>query len=784
MMEDGRPARPNPRWVNRILEQARSLYHLTLGTGLTVTHTLAGRSLALSDPSPAFPARITSGTAGGPYRFRRQARRSEAWIDLAARDDPAVGYQANLQSVSVGRIVTMRDVGLGTEYRFLTPRGPSAGGGDVVYSIQALDCCGGGIPNVTVEITVGGAVVDSGATGLDGVFALTPPRTDFDWTFNKTRYDELSGNVSGGLGTFGGTMNPVTGFHCYAPPGLFCEMLPDTIYASGLFGSLYTEAEFGGPQPFAVEMNFDSSSGGWVGCFVAPLAGLSAPGVTAYDCSGVPVNLILGQCGGLSVIPYSTGLAPQWLCGPCPLPVDFVGPGAGTGITGQECCVPGYEADYTAVYGAGESGTWDISDGLIAGYMGAVTGRICVTVRAPACGGSPGAVQPGQTVQLFNPANATSTPDQTATADSAGQHCFTVSEAGFHRIRVPDPAGGFDERSVLAPACGGDQPVTMEVCFAHVCLTVNVLHAEATETTAPVPRPSTLVTLPGIGTATTDSGGQVCTTLNTAAMKGLPVTAGSSGCNSRDLYAEVTGEGLLKRCFITQVLCGDTAAVGTITVYDRKTSGGLDRYIPLPEALASLCTGPNCFNGGWMGQDVIPYAWAFQVDYFRYQYDLDDLSGTDFYSVLPAAITLTPVTLFLDTERLAGTTPTTFSPFDLTLPAQRVEYQGSYSGSWTSRDGRTYSGGGHVWLSATKAIVSIQDTGVDLMSETPPETLDVPAGLPEGSALSAAVILLHIPLAFNVCDFVGSTASSSIPDALGPGHDLQSLARWTEAPPP
>jgi hypothetical protein len=115
----------------------------------------------------------------------------------------------------------------------------------------------------------------------------------------------------------------------------------------------------------------------------------------------------------------------------------------------------------------------------------------------------------------------------------------------------------------------------------------------------------------------------------------------------------------------------------------------------------------------------------------------------------------------------------------------RVEYQGTYTGGWTSRDGVNYSVGGHVWLGASGAVISLEKSGITLVPGTPIATADVPPTLPEGSNLdSPQVLFLRLPFTFNVCDFVGSVQTTSIPDALGSGHTLEWLARWTEAPPP
>jgi hypothetical protein len=225
------------------------------------------------------------------------------------------------------------------------------------------------------------------------------------------------------------------------------------------------------------------------------------------------------------------------------------------------------------------------------------------------------------------------------------------------------------------------------------------------------------------------------------------------------------------------VPCGQTeegaaADPTAVTLYSLQRIDDTDAYVRPAAGLEGLCDDPGCGVEGWAGR-AIPVAQDILTS--TDEYTFDDGFGADVYSLLPAALIGAVTRLFLDLERFDGDVPTTYSPWDgiMGTPAQRVEYHASYTASWTPRGGGSpYSVGGHLWLCEGRGlIVSLETTGVDLLSDPPPERLNVPAGLPEGSALTAAVVFLWYEFDFDPCDLTGGTEGETVANALDGSHD-------------
>jgi hypothetical protein len=330
-MDDWTPARPGEKWTNRVLERARRLYRLSLGTGLVQTYTPAGRSLWRDPPESSFYGRLVSGTSGGPYNFRRVAGALDGtWKDYADRDDKAVAYQANLQTVPVPSVVLLRDVGLGDEYRFWTPR----------YGAMVEDCTGSGItvtvhgcagallPGATVTVSLGGVTQGTCTTDASGVCNV-PLTAAGTYTVSISAYcfttQENTVTVVCGVGaTLSVTLTPLA--DCLCPDSsLPCctSILPRNPTLSTPTGEVvltYTNPP-------------DSTFDGWDGCInvncdVAVNGNCSSisPGTTVVrfhvfcvsDSSGTNFYLQIAhpQCGGGSGTPAYRGYPTVGTCDP------------------------------------------------------------------------------------------------------------------------------------------------------------------------------------------------------------------------------------------------------------------------------------------------------------------------------------------------------------------------------------------------------------------------------------------------------------------------------------
>jgi hypothetical protein len=400
---------------------------------------------------------------------------------------------------------------------------------------------------------------------------------------------------------------------------------------------------------------------------------------------------------------------------------------------------------------------------------------IRVTARGLGCpDGTLGPTQAGVLVQASNGLETVS-----GTTDGSSMVDLVVHHGGTYQISAPD--AGCPESTFELDVFTCDTVITADLvlCCPAVCLDAIAVPADDVEGSLEAPMEAAEVTIDGLGggVLTTDAEGRSCLTLGPDAMARLPVPG--EDCTVRSAVVRVRKDGFLDRCVPVIFTCGVDAAAAAesptaVRLYGLKRSDAEDAYNRLPAALATTCPPPNCANEGWDG--LILVSEDVQTDHDTYEWDDGTSSGT--YSLLGGLAGAT-TRLNLDTERFDGLTPTTWSPFDPSKAAQRVEHVATHSASFTTRDGTTFGGGGHLWLCDDELIVSFTKPGFDPTAEGV-EILNVPSALVEGSGpgTASAIFLYYKPIGFDPCDLTAGETSATQTAAVR-DYPRDWTIRWT-----
>lgn len=577
-LQDDRTGIPSARLMNRLVEWSRRSFRLALGVGLRMQHTPAGRALALDGPDRSFPARLITGEGSGPFVFRRVRRKAGAWVDVVARDDRAVAYQANSLTVDIPRIVTLRNVGLPSEYRFWLPRDAVSGGGPCLSVVLSaiVTGCGCPIPDAEVELYKDGVLFDTVTTDATGEVEWSwadPIAADIftaDWhlVVSAPLYDTLTTAtflLVCGVNTPTIDLTPVSGYRC-SP---CCPGIPEPVSLDWDGHALTSTV----PGRWTATTNFDTA-----GPCAWPYSAGEVPDIVTngnitllLTCDRLFVSMFLCVRVGKALIgeepdPETVWRWVDWVRGSVAVTRDclaalslsyaFPDDFGDDFPTERRFPIDGtYEWVYTYEYPAEFATIAIIEVGsptrptTLPGTL--TTGLLRVIAGSPPCTpGDPGIGGPTAGV-LIEIIDSLAVVMGSGTSGSDGLYSLVVPLGASYTIRLTQGDEVVEEDIYLPTGCNAEVATTIEIPICPGAVTVTVQDAGEDHD----PLVGALVSVLG-KTALTDSLGQATLALTTREMAFFPCVGADPAI--RGVGLALLADNHLTRCIVASVACGTT----------------------------------------------------------------------------------------------------------------------------------------------------------------------------------------------------------------------------------